>query len=67
MFRFVLLLPDETPCDPPCLVTTANHLDVGAEISLVGGTRVRVVESDDAAHTHLRALGFSGVLTVEPL
>ena len=67
MFRFVLMLPDKRPNDPPCLVTpVADHV-VGAEIGLQNGARARVLETDTAIPTHLRALGFSGVLTVQPL
>jgi hypothetical protein len=67
MYRFVLLLPDDSPYDPPCLVTNVSDQDVGAEIELQNGDRARVLETDRAISTHLRALGFSGVLTVEPV
>ena len=67
MYRFVLLLPDDTPYDPPCLVTTIPEQDVGDEIRLQNGDRARVLESDTAISTHLRALGFNGILTVEPI
>ena len=67
MYRFVLLLPDDTPYDPPCLVTNDGDQNVGAEIELQNGDRARVLESDTSISTHLRALGFSGVLIVEPV
>jgi hypothetical protein len=67
MYRFVLLLPDDTPYDPPCLVTNVVDQDVGDEIRLQNGERARVLEADTAISTHLRALGFNGVLTVEPV
>jgi len=67
MYRFVLLLPDDTPYDPPCLVTNVSDQNVGAEIELQNGDRVSVLGADTAISTHLRALGFNGVLTVEPV
>jgi hypothetical protein len=67
MFRYVLLLADQQPNDPPCLVTPVPNPPVGAEIELANGTRARVLERDTAIHSHMRALGFNGVLTVEPV
>jgi hypothetical protein len=67
VFRYILLLPDHQSNDPPCLVTPVPDPPVGGEIELANGTRALVLERDTAVHSHMRALGFSGVLTVEPI
>ena len=67
MFRFILLLPDQQANDPPCLVTTVAEHAVGTEVELQTGDKVLVLETDTAISTHLRALGFSGILTVRPV
>ena len=67
MFRYVLLLADQQPNDPPCLVTPVPDPPVGGEIELANGTRARVLDRNTTVHSHMRALGFNGVLTVEPV
>ena len=67
MFRYILLLSDQQPNDPPCLVTPVPSPRVGSEVELADGSRARVLDTNTTVHSHMRALGFSGVLTVEPV
>jgi hypothetical protein len=67
MYRFVLLQTDDEPYDPPCFVTPDGDHEIGAEIRLGDGGAARILETNTAIPTHLRALGFSGVFRVEPV
>ena len=67
MYRFVLLLSNDEPYDPPCFVTPVSEHRVGAQIRLKNGRNVRIAATHTATEPHMRALGFSGVFTVEPV
>ena len=67
MFRFILISADDQPYEPPSYVTESEDWSAGDEIVPNNGGIARILDVDTEIHQHLRALGFSGVLTVEPV
>ena len=66
MFRFILISPDNQPFEPPSFLTPSADWSTGDEIVPGHGAIARILDVDTDIHQHLRALGFSGVFTVEP-
>ena len=67
MFRFILISSDDQPYEPPSFVTDDAHWAAGDEIVPGHGGIARILDVDTDIHQHLRALGFNGVFTVEPV
>ena len=67
MFRYILISPDDDPYEPPAFLTASADWSVGDEIDPGHGGSARILDVDTEIHQHLRALGFRGVITVEPL
>ena len=67
MFRFILISPDDQPYEPPAFLTPTADWSVGDEIDPGDGAHARILDVNMDIHQHLRALGFRGVFTVEPV
>jgi hypothetical protein len=67
MFRFILISPDDQPYEPPSYVSASDDWSAGDEIVPGNGGIARILDVDTEIHQHLRALGFRGVFTVEPV
>ena len=67
MFRFILISPDDEPYEPPTFLTSSADWSVGDEIAPGHGDNARILDVDTEIHQHVRALGFTGVFTVEPV
>jgi hypothetical protein len=67
VFRYILISPDDQPYEPPSFVTDDAQWAAGDEIVPGHGNIARIIDVDTDIHQHLRALGFSGVFTVEPI
>ena len=67
MFRFILISRDDEPYEPPSFLTDSAHWSVGDEIAPGHGGNARILDVDTEIHQHVRALGFTGVFTVEPV
>ena len=67
MFRFILISPNDQPYEPPTFLTPTDDWCAGDEIDARHGACARILDVDTDIHQHLRALGFSGVFTVEPV
>jgi len=67
VFRFILISPDDEPYEPPAFSTASAHWSVGDEIVPGHSGHARILDVDTDVHQHVRALGFTGVFTVEPV
>jgi hypothetical protein len=67
VFRYILISPDDQPYEPPAFLTAEHQWSIGDEIEPGNGANARILDVDTDVHQHLRALGFSGVFTVEPV
>jgi hypothetical protein len=67
VFRFILISPNDQPYEPPSFVTESADWSPGDEIVPGHGGIARILDVDTSLHQHLRALGFTGVFTVEPV
>ena len=66
MFRFILVTPNDEPYEPPTFFAGTADWSVGDEILPSHGGNARILDVETDLHQHVRALGFAGVLTVEP-
>jgi hypothetical protein len=67
VFRYILICPDDQPYEPPSFATTDPEWSVGDEFVPGHGGIARILDVNTEIHQHLRALGFNGVFTVEPV
>jgi hypothetical protein len=67
VFRFILISPDDEPYEPPTFLTATAQWSVGDEIAPGHSGNARILDVDTDMHQHVRALGFTGVFTVEPV
>jgi len=67
MFRYILISRDDQPYEPPSFATSDAQWSVGDEIVPGHGGIARILDVNTDIHQHLRALGFNGVFTVEPV
>ena len=65
MFRFLLVLEDNEPEDPPALVTVVPNWTVGEAFSRGDAARFRILGIETEIAVELVERGFHGVLTVE--
>jgi hypothetical protein len=66
VFKFLLVLEDGEPTDPPALVTAVPNWTVG-EVFLTGrGDHWRILAIDTNIDEELVEHGFNAVFTVEP-
>ena len=66
MFRYLLVLPDGEPADPPMFVTAVPTWSVGDVITVGRGDQLRVVAIDDFPHAELVEHDVRAIFTVEP-
>ena len=67
MFRYLLVLPDGEPADPPMFVTAVPTWSVGDVITVGRGDQLRVVAIDDFPHAELVEHDVRAIFTVEPV
>jgi hypothetical protein len=66
VFRFLLILKDGEPNDPPALVTIVPNWTVGETFTTGRGEQWRILAIDTEISDELVEEGFNGVFTVGP-
>jgi len=67
MFRYLLVLANDEPNDPPSWATLVPNWDVGETIMLGEGAQLRILGIETEISAALVDHGFTGIFTVEPL
>ena len=67
MFRYLLVLPDGEPHDPPSWATVVPNWSVGETIMLGEGEQLRILGIETEIAVELVDHGFNGVFIVEPV